>query len=75
MGFSNARIARYLVLDPRTVKKILSCNEQEYELHLESASQRNKILTPYEDFVLRKLKPRFCSSLKNILHKSGWVMI
>ena len=56
MGFSNARIARYLVLDPRTIKKILSCNEQEYELHLESAGQRNKILTPYEDFVLRKLE-------------------
>lgn len=54
-GFSNAKIARYLVLDHRTVKKILAYTEQEYELHLLSAGQRDKILTPYEGFVHQKL--------------------
>jgi hypothetical protein len=55
-GFSNAKIARYLVLDHRTVKKTLNFTEQEYELHLLSAQQRNKILTPYENFVYQKLE-------------------
>lgn len=56
LGFSNTKIAHYLVLDHRTVKKLLAYTEQEYELHLLSAGQRNKILAPYEDFVHRKLE-------------------
>jgi transposase len=31
LSFSNARIARYLVMDCRTVRKYLSMTEEEYE--------------------------------------------
>jgi len=55
LGFSNAKIARYLVMDSRTVKKILSMTEQQYEQQLIDAQHRNKMLSPYESFVHQKL--------------------
>jgi transposase len=55
-GFSNAKIAHYLVLDARTVKRMLSMTEEQYELQLLSAQSRTKILSPYEPFVLQKLE-------------------
>ena len=56
MGFSRARIARYLVMDARTISKYLCMSEAEYEHFLERAEQRNKLLSPYEEFVKTKLK-------------------
>lgn len=55
LGFSAAKIARYLVLDARTVNKYLSMSEQEYEQSLVRSCQRNKTLDPFETFVANKL--------------------
>jgi len=55
LGFSDARIARYLVMDTRTVSKYLNMREGEYEQYLLQAGQRNKKLAEYESFVLNKL--------------------
>ncbi len=55
LGFSALRIARHLVLDSRTVKKLLSLSEADYERHLLKNGQREKTLTPYQDFVREKL--------------------
>ena len=55
LGFGNARIARYLVKDSRTVRKYLRMTEEEYEQHLLRACQRNKKLDSYESFVVNKL--------------------
>jgi len=55
LGFSNARIARYLVMDPRTVSRYLKLTEGEYEQYLIQSSQRKKVLDPYEAFVRDKL--------------------
>ncbi len=56
MGFSRARIARYLVLDARTVSKYLGMSEAEYEQFLTNTEQRDKLLSPYEEFVKTKLQ-------------------
>ena len=40
LGFSATKIARYLVLDARTVSKYLQMSEQDYELHLLSFGER-----------------------------------
>ena len=55
MGFSAQRIANYLVLDSRTVKKQLQMSEQDFEQHLLNTQQRAKILSPYERFISGKL--------------------
>ncbi|WP_010424389.1 integrase catalytic subunit [Anaerophaga thermohalophila] len=55
MGFSNAKIARYVVMDSRTVRKYLKMSEDEYEDFLIKNQYHHKILNPYEDFVRRKL--------------------
>ncbi len=55
LGFSKARIARYLVMDCRSVKKYLSMTEEEYELYLLRVCQRNKKLDSYESFVVNSL--------------------
>ncbi|MGK7397286.1 MAG: IS21 family transposase [Candidatus Cyclobacteriaceae bacterium M3_2C_046] len=54
MGFSKAQIARYLQMDPRTVKKLLLMTEEQYEQH-QLNRERKKVLTPYENFVVEKL--------------------
>lgn len=56
LGFNASKIARHLVLDRRTVKKLLLMSDQEYEVHLSSAQQRAKTLAPYEYFVKAKLE-------------------
>jgi IS30 family transposase len=43
LGFSAARIARYLVMDPRTVGKYLRMNEDNHEEYL-IRSERKKVL-------------------------------
>jgi transposase len=55
LGFSKAKIASHLVLDARTVKKYLLMSEQEYENFLFATLHRNKVLTPYENFVKERL--------------------
>lgn len=55
LGFSNAKIAQYLVMDARTVRKYLNMGEEEYEQYLLESHQRKKVLSGYEDFVADKL--------------------
>lgn len=55
LNFSTARIARHLGLDVRTARKYQQMTEEQYELHL-LPSERKKILSPYEDFIVAKLK-------------------
>lgn len=54
LGFSQSRIANFLVMDPRTVNKYLNMTEKEYEQHLIKI-ERKKILDPYEDFIVSNL--------------------
>jgi transposase len=54
-GFSAARIARHLNHDARTVRKYLNMTEQEYEQFLLQGCHRNKLLDPYEPFIVNKL--------------------
>ena len=53
-GFSKARIARFLSMDPRTVGKYLRMTEEQYEGHL-LRGERKKTLALYENFVFEKL--------------------
>jgi hypothetical protein len=55
-GNRPSQIARYLVLDPRTVKKILAQSEQEYLDYQESLTIRDKVLDPYEVFIINRLE-------------------
>jgi transposase len=55
LGFSAAHIARYLVMDARTVGRYLGMSEQEYELYRNGLTHRNKVLSDYEPFVKQKL--------------------
>ena len=55
LGFSKAKIARYLVMDKRTVKKFLKMSEADFEAYLIKQDFRPKILEPYEEFVKNKL--------------------
>lgn len=54
-GFSDSKIAAYIVADIRTVSKYLQMSEEDYENFLLSALEREKVLSPYEDFVKEKL--------------------
>ncbi len=56
LGFRNAEIAQYLVLDDRTVRKYLNIEEEEeYEQYLLWSCQRKKILSDYVDLGAKKL--------------------
>ena len=55
LGFTQSRIARYLVMDPRTVGKYLKMSEHDMEQYLVKLSQKKKILDPYEHFVKERL--------------------
>jgi len=55
-GFSQSKISQYLVINRRTVNRILSMDELRYEAFLETQSQRNKELSPYGDWVKSKLE-------------------
>ena len=55
-GFSNAWIARHLVLNRRTIKKYLHMSEEEYLSYKDSGQPRMKLLAPYEDFVRIRLE-------------------
>jgi transposase len=66
LGFTRARIARYLVLDARTVGKYLKMSENDMEQHLIRSSQKRKILGPYENFVKERLTTYQDTSLAQI---------
>lgn len=55
LGFKKAKIARYLVVDARTVGKYLAMSEQDYQRFLTSGTRRNKKLSEYEGFVRDRL--------------------
>lgn len=55
LGFSTSKIGRHLVMDERTVSKYLQMSEQDYEHFLILYTEKNKILSPYENFVKEKL--------------------
>jgi len=55
MGFTASRIARFLGMDARTVRKYIKMTEAQYEVHL-LRSDRKRILSPYESFVAENLK-------------------
>jgi len=55
-GFSDAWIARFLVLNRRTVKKYLNMSEEEYLSFKDSGQPRKKLLAPYEEFVRIRLE-------------------
>ncbi|MEA3436538.1 MAG: IS21 family transposase [Thermodesulfobacteriota bacterium] len=55
-GFSDAWIARHLVLNRRTVKKYLNMSEEEYLSFKDTSQPRRRLLTPYEDFVRMRLE-------------------
>jgi transposase len=55
-GLKPAQIARELVMDRRTVKKYLSMSEEEYMDLIDSQTQRQKFLSPYEGFVRTRLE-------------------
>lgn len=67
MGFSLTRVANYLVIDWRTAKKYANMSEVQYEHFLLSSDKRSKILDPYEDFVLSKLREYPDTSAAQIL--------
>ena len=54
--FKPAWIARYLVMDRRTVKKYLTMSEEEYLDFKDKQSVRNKKLDSYEDYVKERLE-------------------
>ena len=56
LGFSKNKIAGYLKINWRTVKKYLNMTEEEFEQFLLQKSNKDRILDPYKDFVHSRLK-------------------
>ncbi len=48
LGFSNRKIAQYLVMDARTVKKFLQLSEMGFEELLLKEKERSRLLTHVE---------------------------
>jgi DNA-binding transcriptional MerR regulator len=61
-GFSIRRIAKHLKMDFRTVRKYLGMHQEDFERFLDSKSERHRLLGPYEQFILDRLKlyPETC---------------
>ena len=55
-GMTPAQIASYLVMDTRTVKKLLAMSEQEYLDFQQQLSTRTKKLEPYEGYIKNRLE-------------------
>jgi hypothetical protein len=56
MGMTPPQIAEFFVMDTRTVKKLLSMSEKDYEDYRERLSCRTKKLAPYEDYIKNRLE-------------------
>ena len=55
-GMTPPQIASYLVMDTRTVKKLLAMSEQEYLDFQQQLSTRAKKLEPYEGYIKNRLE-------------------
>jgi len=55
-GMTPSQIASYLVIDTRTVKKLLAMSEQQYIDFQEQLSTRTKKLAPFEDYIKSRLE-------------------
>ena len=55
-GMTPSQIASYLLMDTRTVKKLLAMSEQEYIDSQEKLSTKTKKLSPYEDYIKSRLE-------------------
>lgn len=55
-GLNPAQIGRKVLMDPRTINKILAMTEQEYFDYLDKLSSRDKVLDPFEVFVKTRLE-------------------
>lgn len=55
-GISIRKIADYLGLNWRTVKKLLSKDDRSYQKELEQPISKKKLLDPYRDFVRERLE-------------------
>jgi len=55
-GLTPPQIASYLVMDTRTVKKLLAMSEQEYIDFQDQLSTRTKKLAPYEGYIKSRLE-------------------
>jgi hypothetical protein len=55
-GMAPPQIAVCLMMDTRTIKKFLGMSEQDYLYYQQQRSIRRKKLTPYEDFIKRRLQ-------------------
>jgi hypothetical protein len=56
-GFSISYISKFLGLNWRTVKRLLSVeDDRDYEKYLQTCSIKNKVLEPYESFVKSRLE-------------------
>ncbi len=53
LGFSNAKIARHLVMDARTVTRYQNMDEEEYQRYLLKSSNRKKIFICLREFCYR----------------------
>ena len=56
MGMTPPQIAEFFVMDTRTVKKLLSMSEKDYEDYRQRLSSRTKKLAPYEDYIKNRLE-------------------
>lgn len=66
-GHSISYIADYLAVNWRTVKKMLSMGDREYEMYVSSQINRPKELAPYESFVKIRLD-RFPATSASQMH-------
>jgi hypothetical protein len=56
MGMTPPQIAEFFVMDTRTIKKLLSMSEKEYEEYRDRLSTRTKKLAPYEDYIKNRIE-------------------
>lgn len=56
LGFSKNKIAGYLKINWRTVRKYFNMTEEDFEQYLLQKGSKDKILDPYKDFVLSRLR-------------------
>lgn len=56
LGYKKQRAARQLKVDTKTVRKYWNMTEDDYVSYLIETKERSKIMDPYHDYVLDKLK-------------------
>jgi len=56
LGFKKQRAARQLSIDTKTVRKYWDMSEDEYISYQIESRERTKIMDPYRDYVLEKIK-------------------